>query len=306
MGGEKQKFRSGFATFIGRPNVGKSSLINALLREKVAAVSNRPQTTRNAVRCILTDESRQIVFVDTPGLHKPKHALGEFMIREATDSLEGVDVVCMVEEAGRMPDEATMEAARLIDGAGVPKLLVVNKIDRLVDKEDFWRTLGPLTEAIAPKAVIPVSAKKGTNLDVLADEIAKLLPEGELIYPEDTLMDTTERFLAEEIIREKIFEATEQEVPHSVAVVVEEFKSPDEYPQMKTAHIRADIVVERPGQKGIIIGGAGAKLKAISTAARKEMVDRFGYPIYLELWVKVRPDWRKTKRDIERYGYKQR
>ena len=302
-------FRSGFVSFVGRPNVGKSSIINALLREKVAAVSSKPQTTRNAVRCVLTTEDFQIVVVDTPGLHKPKHALGEFMVREAEEAMASVDAVCFITEAGKPLDPAGKAILESLARIGAPIVLIANKIDRLRGsrgESDFWRFLAPLQEALVPVAVVPVSAKEGTNIDVLANVLAKLMPEGEPIYPEDVLMDATERFLAEEIIREKILEATEQEVPHSVAVVVEEFKSPAEYPDMRTADIRADIIVERPGQKGILIGERGAKLKEIGTSARLEMEGRFGYPIFLELWVKVKPAWRKSLREIERAGYRRR
>lgn len=298
------RFRSGFVTLVGRPNVGKSSIINALLREKVAAVSDKPQTTRNAVRCILTTDESQIVFVDTPGLHVPKHALGEFMMKEATEAMNSVDVICFVTEAGRPLDRAGEAILDLLAGSPVPVVLVINKIDRLRDKENFWRFLAPLRERFSPVATVPISAKEGTNLDVLREELEKLLPEGERIYPDDVLMDTTERFLAEEIIREKVFEATEQEVPHSVAVVVEEFQSPDEYPGLRTAHIRADIIVERPGQKGILIGSGGSRLKSIGASARAEMEARFGYPIFLQLWVRVRPDWRRSERTLARFGYR--
>lgn len=302
-------FRSGYVTFVGRPNVGKSSLINALLREKVAAVSSKPQTTRNAVRCILTTDEAQLVFVDTPGLHTPRHALGEFMMKEAADAMESVDVICFIVEAGKELDASGEEIFERIRGRGVPIVLVLNKIDRLKGvrgQEIFWRALERVQERIKPAAVVPVSAKERTNLDVLQEELVKLLPEGDLIYPEDMLMDTTERFLAEEIIREKIFLTTNQEVPHSVAVLVQDFKTPDEYPELKIAEIRADIVVERPGQKGILIGGGGSKLKEVGTAARLEMEERFGYPIFLQLWVKVRPDWRRSSVEIGRMGYRRR
>ncbi len=302
-------FRSGYVSLVGRPNVGKSSLINALLREKVAAVSSKPQTTRNAVRCILTTEEAQIVFVDTPGLHMPKHALGEFMMQEASAAMDSVDVICFVVEAGKELDSAGEAILERLRAYKIPIVLVLNKIDRLKSRrgqEAFWQALAPLQESIKPAAVVPVSAKEGTNLDVLQEELIKLLPEGELIYPEDVLMDTTERFLAEEIIREKIFEATEQEVPHSIAVVIQDFRTPDEYPELEIAEIRADIVVERPGQKGILIGGGGSKLKNIGTAARLEMEERLGYPIFLQLWVKLRPDWRKSPVEIGRMGYHRR
>ena len=303
---ESKNFRSGFVTFVGRPNVGKSSIINALLKEKTLAVSNKPQTTRNAARCILTTDACQIVIVDTPGLHKPKHALGEFMMRETEDALRSVDAVCFVVEAGKALDPAGESILNLISGIKAPILLAVNKTDLCRGREGeerFWRFVAPIQGRLNPSAVIPVSAKEGTNLDVLLDELARHLPEGEAIYPEDMLMDATERFMAEEIIREKIFEVTEQEVPHSVAVMVEEFKSPDEYPDMRRGEIRADIIVERPGQKAILIGEKGSKLKSVGIAARREMEARFGYPIFLSLWVKVKPNWRKTAVGIERAGY---
>jgi GTP-binding protein Era len=306
MNNQSAPYRSGFVTLAGAPNVGKSSLINAMLHEKVAAVSDKPQTTRNAVRCILTTDECQIVIVDTPGMHRPRFALGEFMSREIEDAMESVDVICFVVEAGRLLGDAGEEIYSRMERVKVPIVLAANKIDKLRDPEDFWKFLAPLQERINPVAVVPVSARNGTNLDVLAAEFSKLIPEGEAIYPEDVLMDTTERFLAEEIIREKIFASTEQEVPHSVAVVVEEFKSPDEYPELRRIEIRADIIVERPGQKGILIGERGSKLKAIGTEARIEMERRFGYPVFLNLWVKIKPQWRKSVTDIERAGYRRR
>jgi GTP-binding protein Era len=278
------------------------------MREKVAAVSSHPQTTRNAVRCILTTGEYQIVLVDTPGLHRPRHALGEFMMREASDAIGSVDVVCFVTEAGRPPDPASFEIVDSLKACAVPVILVLNKIDTMRGggSEAFWRHLAPLQERLEPAAVVPVSAKDGTNLDVLRSEMARLLPPGGMIYPEDVLMDTTERFLAAEIIREKIFQVTEQEVPHSVAVIVEEFKSPDEYPGLSRAEIRADIIVERPGQKGILIGDRGSKIREVGAAARRELEERIGHPVSLDLWVKVKPGWRKSRQEIERAGYRRR
>ena len=220
-------FRSGYVTLVGRPNVGKSSLINALLREKVAAVSSCPQTTRSAVRCVLTTDEHQIVLVDTPGVHKPKHALGEFMMKEASGAIGMVDVICFVVDAGHGPGRVCEEPLDSLAGCGIPVILVPNKIDRVRNMEVFWKYLALLQDRVRPVSVVPVSAMNGTNLDVLKSEMARLLPEGERIYPDDILMDATERFLAEEIIREKIIGLTEQEVPHSVAVVVEEFKNPE-------------------------------------------------------------------------------
>jgi GTP-binding protein Era len=201
------------------------------------------------------------------------------MTREIDSAIESVDVVCFVVEAGRPLGENGELICARIENTGLPVVLAANKIDKLSPDnrgEEFWRWLGPIQERISPAAVVPVSALDGTNLDVLRDELAKRVPEGEAIYPEDMLMDTTERFLAEEIIRERILHSTEQEVPHSVAVIVEEFRSPDEYPELKRAAIRADVIVERPGQKGILIGENGSKLKSIKSGARVEMERRFG------------------------------
>ena len=301
---EQSVFKCGFVVLLGRPNVGKSSLINALLREKVAAVSDKPQTTRNAVRCIHSSETAQIVFVDTPGVHTPRHALGNYMMNEVEEALQEANAVCFVVEAGRNrldPQEEQMIS--ILETSNLPIVLVINKIDSLRNKEAIWKTIELFQEKLRPVAVVPVSAKDAKNLDILLEELTKILPEGDPIYPDEVLMDSTERFLAAEIIREKIFALTEQEVPHSVAVVVEDFKNPEEYPELKTAQIRATIVVERAGQKGILIGAKGERLKEIGSAARLEMEERFGYPIFLELWVKVKPGWRKSPDELRRLGY---
>jgi len=301
---EKHPFRSGFVAVLGRPNVGKSSIINSLLGEHVAAVSPKPQTTRNAVRCILSREDWQIVFVDTPGAHKPSHRLGDFMLKEITDALSQVDAVCFVIEAGdRSVGEKEKILVEALEGVGMPVVLAVNKTDKF-PTEDYYLTAAKLyQDLLKPRAVVPVSAKTGKNLALLEAELAGLLHEQPPIYPEDMLMDSTERFLAAEVIREKIFLATDEEVPHGVAVVVEEFKSPEEFPELKLCVIRATIIVERPGQKGIIIGKNGAKLKEIGTAARKDLEEKFGYPIFLQLWVKIKPGWRKSQDELRRLGY---
>jgi len=300
-------FRAGFAALVGAPNVGKSSIINALLGEHAVAVSGKPQTTRNAVRCVLTTEDCQLVIVDTPGAHKPRFALGEFMTQEIESALESVDVLCFVVEAGRPLGENGERIWDRIERTGLPVVLAANKIDRLSPDdggEDFRRWLEFIRVQVRLAAAVPVSALYGTNIEALRDELANRLPEGEAIYPDDILMDTTERFLAEEIIRERILLSTEQEVPHSAAVRVEEFRSPDEYPELKRAVIRADIIVERPGQKGILIGEGGSKLKQVKSEARAEMERRFGYPVTLDLWVKVKPGWRKSITGIQGAGYR--
>ena len=301
---EEHEYRCGFVALLGRPNVGKSSIINTLLKEKVAAVSSKPQTTRNAIRCILTTEKEQIIFVDTPGIHKPKHVLGDFMVKEAAKTLSQVDVICFVVEAGdRTIGEKEEIILEFLSNSTVPIVLAVNKIDKFSDQEVFWKTVEMYETRISPAAVVPLSAKKIVNMDVLIETLSGMLPMQPPIYPADMLMDTTERFLAAEVIREKILNFTDQEVPHGTAVVVEEFKSPEEYPELKTCEIRATIVVDREGQKAIIIGRSGAKLKTIGMAARKELEEKFGYPIYLQLWVKVKPGWRKSQEELRRLGY---
>ncbi len=299
-----KKLRCGFVALLGRPNVGKSSLINALLKEKVAAVSSKPQTTRNAVRCILTDAEKQIIFVDTPGMHMPKHALGDFMIHEITESLMCVDAVCFVAEAGdRSIGAKEKMLIRLLSQANLPVVVALNKTDLLVNQDNSKKTAEIYEKEICPSAVVEVSAIEGSNLDKLADAIAMVLPKQEAIYPEDMLMDSTEKFLAAEIIREKVFHHTDEEVPHSVAVIVDEYKTPVEYPKLKTARISATIIVDRAGQKGIIIGRQGTKLKEIGTAARKELEERIGGPVFLQLWVKVKNNWRKSEDELRRLGY---
>lgn len=300
----EKKFRSGYVALLGRPNVGKSSIINTLLHEKVAAVSPKPQTTRSAVRCIYTSDEVQIVFVDTPGIHKPKTTLGSFMMREATGALEQVDAVCFVVEASDRvaseKDNMTIEALRLVN---VPVVLAVNKIDCLAQREHYEKAAAVYRDLIAPVAVVPISARTDDNLDTLVVEISKLLPEQPAIYPKDMLMDSTEKFLAAEMIREKIILNTDEEVPHSVSVIVDEFKSPEEYPSLRNAVIRATIIVDRPGQKGIVIGKNGSMLKKIGSEARAEMEGKFGYKIFLQLWVKVKPGWRKSQEELRRLGY---
>lgn len=301
---ESKPFRSGFVALLGRPNVGKSSIINALLKEHVAAVSPKPQTTRNAVRCILSNETEQIVFVDTPGVHKPQHELGRFMLKEITEALSQVDAICFVVEAG---DRSVGEKEKIIlsalEASGLPIVLAVNKIDKYPTEDYYLGAVAVYQEVLNLAAAVPISAVNGKNLELLTERLAELLPEQPPIYPEDMLMDSTERFLAAEVIREKIFLATEEEVPHGVAVVVEEFRSPDEYPDTRVCEIRANIIVERPGQKGIIIGKNGAKLKEIGSAARKDLEEKFGYPVYLQLWVKVKPNWKKSQDELRRLGY---
>ena len=300
---EEPAFRSGFVAVVGRPNVGKSTLVNALVGGKAAIVSNKPQTTRNSIRAVLNDPRGQIVFVDTPGFHRPLHELGRYLERQAAASLETVDVVCFMAEAGdSRVGRADGLILDLLEKVTVPVVLVVNKIDVL--KQD-QKTAGweCFTRRRGFAHVLTVSALEGRNLDLLVETLFDLLPPGPPIFNDDRLVDCTERFLAAEVIREKILEQTEQEVPHCVAVVVEEFRSPDEYPERSNLLVRANLFVERQGQKAILIGKGGAKLKGIGELARRELEEVFGYDVYLDLWVKVKPGWRNSERELRRMGY---
>lgn len=298
-------FRSGLVAVVGRPNVGKSSLINRIVGQKVTIVSNKPQTTRQSIRCVYTDDKSQIVFVDTPGIHLPHHKLGEFMVETARRTLEEVDLVCYIVEAS--DSHIRREDARILDflkGSSTPVILGINKVDTLRRKTDYWKTVEIYQSKVQPVEVIPFSAREGVNTDILLEKIVERLPEGPPYFPDERLIDHPEVFLAAEIIREKVLEMTRQEVPHSVFVDVEAFKTPDEYPERKNAYIRATIMVERDGQKGIVIGKGGAMLKEIGSLARLDLEELVNCKVFLELFVKVREDWRRSEKELRRMGFR--
>ncbi|HCR38735.1 MAG TPA: GTPase Era [Synergistaceae bacterium] len=300
---EAPTFRSGYVAVVGRPNVGKSTLINALVGAKAAIVSNKPQTTRNSIRAVLNDPRGQMVFIDTPGLHRPLHGLGRFMERQAASSLEMADAVCfLVEARDRRIGKADEIILDILKSVTVPVVLVVNKIDEPCppDLSDGWNCYAERKKFIH---TVMVSALEDRNLDLLLDILFSIMPPGPPIFEDDRLVDCTERFLAAEVIREQVLRQTEQEVPHSVAVLVEEFKSPEEYPERRSLLVRATIFVERSGQKAILIGKGGVRLKSIGEVARKELEEVFGYNVYLDLWVKVRPGWRNSEKELRRMGY---
>lgn len=297
------ELRSGIVAVIGRPNVGKSTLVNAVVGGKAVIVSDKPQTTRNRIRAVLNDPRGQVVFVDTPGLHRPLHELGRYMKRQVDESLGGADAVCFVIEASDTHiGKADEIILKILEASPIPIILVVNKIDARISSptSEGWKVY---LERLDPVETIPVSALGGTNLDHLIDRVFSLLPPGPPIFDDDRLVDCTERFLTAEIIREQVLRQTEQEVPHSVAVDVEEFKSPEEYPERKNLLVRANIFVERDGQKAILIGKGGSKMKSIGEKARREIEKQFGQDVFLELWVKVRPGWRNSEKDLRRMGY---
>lgn len=291
-------FKSGFVAVVGRPNVGKSTLLNALLDHKVAIVSNKPQTTRNAIQCVLTKPYAQIVFLDTPGLHKPLHKLGEYMVKSAFQALEDVDVVLWIVEMGQWTttDQHILSELASVDQ---PVILVVNKADQLAVGE-HQVFLDSLAEKREFADVIAVSALEGTNLEELVDLIIERLDEGPQYYPEDWLTNYPERFIIAEFIREEILARTEEEIPHSIAVDVDEIK---EDAKRNLMRIRATIYVERESQKGIVIGKDGQMLKEVGTSARAQIERLLGVQVYLNLWVKVKKDWRNKPGALREFGY---
>ncbi len=292
-------YRSGFIAIIGRPNVGKSTLLNALVGEKVAIISERPQTTRNKIRAVLTREDAQLIFIDTPGLHKPKHKLGTEMVQKARHTIQEVDLVFFMVEAHRPPGYGDRQIAQLLQTASSPVFLLLNKTD-LAAPDNFpefkkiYQKLGPFKHEFA------LSALQAINLEPLINAAAEELPEGPQFYPPDMITDQPEQFIVSEIIREKIIPLTRQEIPFSVAVVVEELKF---RAGSNLIDIRADIIVERKSQVGIIVGRKGAKLKEIGIMARKELEAIFGEQVFLDLRVKVKKDWRGNERELRRLGY---
>jgi GTPase len=292
---EAEQVRSGFVALVGKPNVGKSTLLNAYLGTKISIVSPKPQTTRIAVRGILNRDDAQIVFIDTPGLHQPKSRLGEFMVEAARRSLPDADVVCFVVDAGEPPSAQDRRIAELVKRSRKPAILVLNKVDIARHADHGLRQyeeLGPWEYEIA------VSAKLGNGLDGLLDQIIARLPVGPRFFPPDQLTDLPEREHVAELIREKVLLNTQQEVPHGVAIEIEEWET-----RGKRLYIRATINVEREGHKGIIIGDQGQMLKKIGSAARFEIERALDQPVFLDLWIKVRKDWRSDPSSLRWLGY---
>lgn len=293
------KFYSGFVSLVGRPNVGKSTLMNRLIGEKIAIISNKPQTTRNRVQSILTKNDFQIVFIDTPGIHRPRHKLGEYMVKSAETTLNEVDAVLMLIE----PTDKILEADRLIiekfAKVKSPVILVINKIDT-VDRERVFKVIDEYRKLYDFAEIVPISAFEGTNTDELLSVIRKYLPEGPQYFPSDMVTDQPERQIASEIIREKALRLLEDEIPHGIAVEITEMKKRKEG---NLVDVRATIFCEKDSHKGIIIGKHGDMLKKIGTKARGDIERLLGSPIYLELWVKVKKDWRDSDFLLKNFGY---
>ena len=294
-------FKSGFVAIIGRPNVGKSTLINNFLGQKISIISPKPQTTRNKIQGIYTTDNEQIIFIDTPGIHKPHHQLGEYMNRTSLDTLRNVDLILFIIDGTQdfgTGDEFVIEQLKKVD---TKVFLVVNKIDLIKNKGRLMENIQKFIDYYEFPETFYISALNGENIDSLLKAIVDLLEVGPMYYPKDQTSDHPEHFIISEIIREKVLILTHEEIPHSVAVNIDEMKENDENPEL--LDIRATIYVERSSQKKIIIGSQGNLIKQIGTLARKEIVMLLGQKIFLELWVKVEEDWRNKKSHLKRMGY---
>ena len=290
-------YKSGFVSVIGRPNVGKSTLINKIIGQKIAIMSDKPQTTRSRIQCILTRDDAQIIFLDTPGIHKPLFKLGEHMLKAAEGTLKEVDVILFVIDATEKFGGGEKYILERLETTPAPVILVINKVD-LIDREKILPIIAEYSARKNFAAVIPISAIDGTNIDALLDEVKKFLPEGPKYYPADMVTDQPERLIVAELIREKILHVTEDEVPHSIAVDIEEIKPR----KNSVTYIRAVVYVERDSQKGILIGKGGELLKGVGKNARPEIEMLLGTKVYLDLWVKVKRGWRNSAGAIQNFG----
>lgn len=297
---ENQEFHSGFVAIIGRPNVGKSTFLNRVIGEKIAIMSDKAQTTRNKIQGIYTRKDAQIVFIDTPGIHKPHSQLGDFMVQSALSTLNEVDAVLFMVNATQKRGKGDDFIIERLKKVHKPIYLVINKIDK-IHPDKLLDIITEYKDTLDYKEVYPISALQGNNVPELIDNLVADLPEGPQYYPDDQITDHPERFIAGELIREKVLQLTREEVPHSVAVVVDRIKRETD----EKVLVQATIIVERPSQKGIIIGKGGKMLKEIGIRARKDIELMLGDKVYLELWVKVQPNWKDRKTDLAAFGYKQ-
>lgn len=292
-------FRSGFVALIGRPNVGKSTLLNSILGEKIVITSDKPQTTRNRIQGIHNLPDAQLIFIDTPGIHRAKSRLNKSMVDQALAAITEVDLILLLVEAQRPPGEQERELVGLLTGARVPVMLVMNKID-LVDKTAILDRIAAYRELYPFREIVPVCAERGEGVEMLVELVRAALPEGPVYFPDDIITDVPERFIAAEIIREKVFRLTRDEIPFSTAVEVDSFKEREDGSLIS---ISATITVERDSQKGIIIGRQGAMLKRIGTEARRELERFLNSKVFLELFVRVRKDWSEDPKLLKDFGY---
>ncbi len=293
-----RKFKSGFVAIIGMPNVGKSTLLNEIAGQKIAIISEKPQTTRNKILAIHTTDTEQIIFTDTPGIHKPANKLGNFMLGTVNSAMNDTDVILFVVDSTRPIAEIEREIATSLSKTGVPCILILNKVD-LVKKEDLLPKIADYSSMYDFDSIVPISAKEGDGIDILFNTLRDYIPEGPLLYDEEMVTDQPERQIASEIIREKMLYLLQQEVPHGIAIEISKVQELDH-----VTKIYATIFCEKKAHKGIIIGKNGAMLKQIGSLARKDIEEMLDKKVYLELWVKVKEDWRNSDFLLKNFGYK--
>jgi GTPase len=294
------EYKSGFISIIGRPNVGKSTFLNRVIGQKIAIMSDKPQTTRNKVQGVLTTDDSQLIFIDTPGIHKPKHKLGDFMMKVAQNTLKGVDLILFMvnaEEGFGRGEEFIIEKFQSVK---TPIFLIINKIDK-IHPDDLFALIGSYKEKHPFQEIVPISALEGNNVEHLLTVIKKYLPEGPQYYPADQVTDHPERFIVSELIREKALHLTREEIPHSLAVVIDKMERRQD---KDVIHVMATVIVERDSQKGIVIGKQGSMLKEIGKLARADIENLLGSKVFLELWVKVQKDWRNKMNQLRDYGFR--
>lgn len=291
--------KSAFIAIVGRPNVGKSSILNRLLGTKIAIVSSKPQTTRNRITGVLTEGEYQLVFFDTPGMHKPKNSLGKYMVRSVNESVGGVDCCMLVVEADKSPVQTELDFIDKFKALGMPAILVINKIDMIKDKEILMKQILEYSKLYDFEAIVPVSASDGNGMNELLEELKNQASEGGHFFEDDTLTDQPERVIASEIIREKILRLCNAEIPHGTAVVIEKMKTREK----GILDIDATIFCEKESHKRILIGKNGAMLKKISTFARQDMERFFDCKVFLQVWIKVKEDWRNRAQLLQNFGF---
>ena len=297
--GSNKEYKSGFISIIGRPNVGKSTFLNRVIGQKIAIMSDKPQTTRNKVQGVYTTDDAQMIFIDTPGIHKPKHKLGDFMMKIAQNTLKEVDVILFmvnVEEGLGKGDHFIIEKLK---GVKTPVFLILNKIDQ-IHPDELLPMIQQYNDLFPFAATVPISALEGNNVDHLLQLLKDLLPEGPQFYPADQITDHPERFIVSELIREKVLHLTREEIPHSVAVVIDKMERKQE---KDLIDVIATIIVERDSQKGIVIGKQGSMLKEVGKRSRVDIENLLGSKVYLELWVKVQKDWRNRSSNLRDFGF---
>jgi GTPase len=296
-----QSHRSGFISIIGRPNVGKSTFLNRVIGQKIAIMSDKPQTTRNKVQGVLTLEDSQLIFIDTPGIHKPKHRLGDFMMKVAQNTLKEVDLILFMVNAQEGYGRGEEFIVEKLQNVKTPVFLVINKID-LIHPDKLLEFIDSYKEKFNFAEIVPISALEGNNIEKLLEQIKEKMPEGPQFYPADQVTDHPERFIVSELIREKALHLTREEIPHSTAVVIEKM---ERQPEKDMVHVMATIIVERDSQKGIIIGKQGSMLKEIGKRSRLDIENLLGSKVFLELWVKVQKDWRNKASQLRDFGFRE-